>query len=149
MQEQAKLYRYAVYAEGACGWADRLKAQLASGTVMLLQETPCWEFFQPLLQPGHHYIPISGDLSNLPQVIQSLRIHDEGAREVSLAAAQFVHEHLREEQWDRYIFAVLKRYARLMGSTPFAIRPNARRFVRETKCPNMRNYLCDDSSSFK
>lgn len=37
MRDQAKNFKYGVYAEGSCGWADRLKWMLALGIVPLFQ----------------------------------------------------------------------------------------------------------------
>lgn len=37
MKDQARWFKYGVYAEGACGWADRLKWMLALGLVPLMQ----------------------------------------------------------------------------------------------------------------
>lgn len=37
MFEQARLFKYTVYAEGNCGWADRLKWYLSLGLVPILQ----------------------------------------------------------------------------------------------------------------
>lgn len=33
--------RYQIYAEGHCGWADRLQYLLHMGSVVLFQETMC------------------------------------------------------------------------------------------------------------
>ncbi len=34
-------FKYFIYAEGHCGWADRLKWQLMSGSVPIVQSTTC------------------------------------------------------------------------------------------------------------
>ncbi len=40
-EEQSMHFKYFIYAEGHCGWADRLKWQLMSGSVPIVQSTTC------------------------------------------------------------------------------------------------------------
>jgi hypothetical protein len=52
-------YQAAVYVEGHCGWADRGRVLMASGSVLLWQETMCREWYSLLLQPWVHYVPVT------------------------------------------------------------------------------------------
>lgn len=58
-------YRYHVYAEGHCGWSDRLKFLLFFQAGLFLQETFCREFFALRLQPWVHYLPLDYLFDNL------------------------------------------------------------------------------------
>lgn len=148
MGEQANQFRYVLYAEGACGWADRLKVLLVSGMLILLQETPCREFFQPLLRPWVHYVPVANDFSNLIERIEWARHHDEAVRDMVDEAASLGRTLNSQAAWDHYLERLLLGYARRLAYVPRR-RPGVVKFLRETKCPNQRNLHCDDSASFQ
>lgn len=147
MGEQAARFRHVVYAEGACGWADRLKILLVAGMLILLQATPCHEFFQPLLQPWVHYVPVANDFADLIAGIEWANAHQDEAREIIDNAADLGLRLNSQAAWDYYLGACLRRYARLMRYQPVR-RPGTDRFLAETRCPNRRDLRCDDSASF-
>lgn len=89
MNEQADRFKYFIYAEGLCGWADRLKWQLAMGQVPIMQETRCGEWYTKLLKPWVHYIPVDGLFKNLTQAIEWAQTHDEEARRMAEACMEF------------------------------------------------------------
>lgn len=147
MAEQAARFRHVVYAEGACGWADRLKILLVADMLILLQTTPCHEFFQPLLQPWVHYVPVANDFANLVAGIEWANAHQDEAREIIDNAADLGLRLNSQAAWDYYLAACLRRYAQLMRYRPVH-RPGTDRFLAETRCPNRRDLRCDDSASF-
>lgn len=147
MEAQAKKFKYAVYLEGNCGWADRLKNQLALGMVLFMQETPCQEFFATLLVPWVHYIPVKNDLSDLVDLIRWAQANDDAIREISANAAEFAKEYLSIEAWRIYIRTVFDAYARLMRYQP-SRRPNTKRFRGSFVCPNQGNSKCNVDWSF-
>lgn len=112
MSEQAQLYRYVVYLEGSCGWADRLKYLLPFGFVIFMQKTACQEWFAPLLQPWKHYIPVKGDLSDLVEKIGWARDNKEEARRISDNARGFALTYLDKTAWRWYFHQVIMQYAR-------------------------------------
>lgn len=111
MAEQARRYRYAVYLEGSCGWADRLKYLLAHGFVIFIQSTSCHEWFFPLLRPWIHYIPIKNDLLDLVEMINWAKNNDIRSRIISDNARTFALEYLAKDAWRRYFREVIKLYA--------------------------------------
>jgi hypothetical protein len=147
MEAQAKQFKYAVYLEGNCGWADRLKNQLALGMVLFVQETPCQEFFAPLLVPWVHYIPIKNDLSDLLDLIRWAQANDDSVREISANAAEFAKEYLSTDSWRIYLRTVFDIYAGLMRYQP-SRRPNTKRFRGSFVCPNQGNSKCNVDWSF-
>lgn len=147
MEEQAKRYKYVVYLEGTCGWADRLKNLLALGMVIFMQQTPCHECFVPLLQPWVHYIPIKNDLSDLVDKIKWARAHDEAAREIALNASDFAHRHLCIASWQLYIGSVLFEYAGRFAYAPVK-RPLAKHFTKSVPCSYSKDSKCSIDGSF-
>lgn len=138
MQNQVRRFKYAVYVEGHCGWADRLKNQLASGMVLFLQETVCHEFFLRLMKPWVHYIPIRYDLDDLVDKIKWARGNDEEVSKIGVNAAIFAKTLLSKAAWRSYFKAVIRTYTGLVRYEPER-RPNARRFIRAPRCkPNQK-----------
>lgn len=68
-------YRYQIYAEGHCGWADRLRFILFFKIGLFLQETFCREFFSLGLQPWIHYLPIDYHFDNLVEIHEWAETH--------------------------------------------------------------------------
>lgn len=147
MEAQAKKFKFVVYLEGNCGWADRLKNQLALGMVLFMQETPCHEFFTPLLVPWVHYIPVKNDLSDLVEQIKWAQSNDEAAREISVNAAEFAKEYLSITSWRTYIHTIFDTYSSLMRYKPKR-RANSKRFRGSFVCPNLGNSKCNVDWSF-
>eukprot|EP00937_MAST-01D_sp_MAST-1D-sp2_P000358 g358.t1 len=61
-------YGFTIYAEGHAGWADRARLQLHSGSVLLMQEGPCREWYTLAMEPWAHYIPLEYHFGNLGAV---------------------------------------------------------------------------------
>jgi hypothetical protein len=147
MTDQSKRFKYVVYMEGACGWADRLKLLLAAGFVVFLQETPCTEFFTPLLQPMVHYVPVRNDLGDLVERIRWARENDEEAREIAENAAEFAASLLSQRAIDRYIYHLFRRYGEHWG---YAVerRKGTVGFVKPVNCHVTKDMSCDVSRAF-
>ncbi|KAK4534195.1 hypothetical protein CDCA_CDCA01G0220 [Cyanidium caldarium] len=109
--QQQRRFRYAVYAEGNCGWADRLWRQLHGSQVVLQQQSPCGSFFEPLLQPFVHTVPCTMSFRDLPQRIRWLRRRDRDARQLASNANHFALAFLSRRGMLAYTEAVLQRYA--------------------------------------
>ena len=154
MNEQAEKYRYVIYLEGTCGWADRLKNLLASGLTIFLQTTPCHEFFLPLLRPWIHYIPVRNDLGDLVERVEWARANPEAAQEIGLNGAELARTQLRREDWRAYMEAVFEVYSGLMRYH-VQRRNGTVRFRGSVRCiefaghkANPENTNCDDSAAF-
>lgn len=147
MEEQFRGYKYVIYVEGTCGWADRLKNLLSAGMVVFLQSTPCHEFFQPLLKPWVHYIPIQNDLSDLVEKVKWARSNPEPSREIGLNAADFAKTHLSVASWRYYLQQTMKAYADLMDYAPKR-RNGTMRFKGAVTCHNMGKPHCNIDAAF-
>lgn len=74
--------------------AYRLSGELGYGSVVLLQESPYRLWFERLLQPYVHFVPIQADLSDLLDRVQWCRAHDEECRRIAQNALELYQQHL-------------------------------------------------------
>ncbi len=91
--DQAR-FKYVVNVEGHSA-AYRLSRELASGSVVLLQESRYLLWFRPMLQPYVHYVPIT--LENVLEQIEWCRCHDTECRQIVLNACEFSERFLGRE----------------------------------------------------
>ncbi len=117
--EQASRFQMVVHVEGNGGWADRLRHLLLSGMVVLKQASGVLEWWEPLLRPWVHFVPVSSDLQNLTDAVAWVRQHPLAARNIATAAAELVEKILSTRAQRAYVASILRRYARLYrGGTP-------------------------------
>ena len=95
-------------------WLQNLEKE-ASGAVVLRQEMGVVEWFEPLLQPWVHYVPVSSDLGNLSDAVRWVRANGGAARRMADAGAKLVDEALSARAMERYMRALLRGYAELHG----------------------------------
>lgn len=71
MVHQFERFRYSLSVGRNNCWADRLRYLLLSPTLVFLQTgRPCIEFWEYLLEPYVHYVPVDPDLNNLTESIE-------------------------------------------------------------------------------
>jgi arylsulfatase A-like enzyme len=92
MEEQARRFRYAIHPEGQCGFADRLKSIMALPMLIFKQANPCSEWYEAMLLPGKHYLPVDGSYANLSDAIAWARAHDTEAQRIVAAANVHVRQ---------------------------------------------------------
>lgn len=61
--------------EGVGGWADRLKHLLLSHAALIKQDSGVTEWFEPLMQPYVHFVPVSSKLVNLSNAVRHAHTH--------------------------------------------------------------------------
>ena len=133
MSEQAHRFRYMVHVEGIAGWADRLRHVLLSGATVLKQEMGVSEWFEPLLKPWQHYVPVSSTLGNLSDAVRWAQTHDKEARRIAANAASLIEGVLSEAAVVYYQTELFSRYAALWRGDKNLQRPVARS-LGELKC---------------
>jgi len=113
LSEQARAFRYLVHVEGVGGWADRLKHLLLSHAVVLKQQMGVSEWFEPLLEPFVHYVPVSSKLLNISDAVHWLNQHEVQAQAIARAAAALGLEVLAVGALSTYMENLLVGYMRL------------------------------------
>ena len=132
--EQATTFQYVVYAEGWCGWADRLKILLMYNSTIFLQRTPCHEYYQDLMVPYKHYIPVDGLFRNLPKRVEWAKRHPKAAQQIAINAMQLSQKYLNEAAISCYMDIVFAKYSTLVEYRPKK-RPLAHRWCPMGLCP--------------
>lgn len=110
MEQQACKYKYTAIVEGNCGWADRFKSFLSMGTLCLVQETLCKEYYGLLATPNHHYIPIAGSLNNLTEAVRWARSHDVEVKQIIENGIKFFDKYLTKSSMLCYMQELLSAY---------------------------------------
>lgn len=102
--EQSK-YKYILHLDGNVA-AHRLAKFFLLGSVTLLSETGSMLWFQHMLQPYVHYVPVSKDLDDLIDKIKWCRENDDKCREIAENAFELGKKVLTEEGCFGYIAKV-------------------------------------------
>lgn len=111
--EQHK-FKYILYIEGNCMWADRLRHQVFGPSAIIKQETPCGQFFEPLLRPMTHYIPTDFFLTNTIHAIEWARGNDETVQSIVKNANEFAKNFLSLQAIEAYVEVLLDEYTKLL-----------------------------------
>ncbi len=85
--EEQSRFKYILHIDGNVA-AYRLGVSLLLGSCILFQDTGSRLWFQHMMKPGVHYIPIKEDLSDLIEKIEWCRQHDEECRQIAEAALE-------------------------------------------------------------
>lgn len=93
--------------------AYRMPALLAGNAVVMKQQSNYYEHFYSALAPWQHYIPLSADVSDLPNKLQWARDNDRAAEQIGRRARLFARQHLRVEDVYCYHLMALSRFAAL------------------------------------
>jgi hypothetical protein len=107
-------FKYVLYAEGNCFWADRLNKQVFGPSLIVKQETPCKQFWEPLLGPMTHYLPTDFFFDNLVEQLQWARANDEKVQEIVRNANEFAHNFLTLSGIEAYTEVLLAEYTALL-----------------------------------
>ena len=114
MREQAFRFQMVVHVEGVGGWADQLRHLLTSGMVVLKQDAGVTEWWEVLLKPWVHYVPIDSALANLSHAVLWVRHHTEQARRIAKAGAELVEDVLSSSSLVRYTRSLLQGYVHFL-----------------------------------
>lgn len=107
-------FKYILYAEGNCMWADRLRTHVFGPSLMIKQETPCGQFFEPLLKPNVHYIPTDFFFSDTVQKVLWARENDKLARAMVENVNDFANSFLSLNGIEAYVEVLLEEYTKLL-----------------------------------
>eukprot|EP00172_Hildenbrandia_rubra_P000032 Plantae.Rhodophyta-Hildenbrandia_rubra.ctg1014.p2 GENE.Plantae.Rhodophyta-Hildenbrandia_rubra.ctg1014~~Plantae.Rhodophyta-Hildenbrandia_rubra.ctg1014.p2 ORF type:complete len:526 (+),score=94.45 Plantae.Rhodophyta-Hildenbrandia_rubra.ctg1014:1140-2717(+) len=118
-------YKYSVYAEGNSFWADRIILQLFGSSAIIKQSTPCGQFFEPLLKPYVHYIPVDYFFRDLLRQTRWARENDQEVKKVVGNARQFAQDFLTIDSIKLYTKHILNEYTALLKDRDIQIHPGA------------------------
>lgn len=119
--DEALEYKYIVDVDGN-GWSSRFRRLLKSNQVVL-KSTLFPEWFNDLLVPWYHYVPIRFDYADVYDVMAyfkgapdgSTPGKDEVAEEIARNALTFVESHWRVPDMESFMFLVMLEYWRLVS----------------------------------
>ncbi len=100
-------YKYILHLDGNVA-AYRLSETLMSGSCILLQESGSRMWFQHLMKPYEHYIPVKDDLSDLIEQIQWCIKNDDICYEISRNSLMLGQSILKEKVFLDYIVDTLE-----------------------------------------
>ena len=111
-------YRYLIYAEGHCGWSDRLRFLLFLRSAVLMQETICNEFFALGLVPWVHYLPLEYHFTDLSRVYDWAQAHPEFVDRIVANMNSYAAAFLSEAAIRSYALTLLQELSRALRYAP-------------------------------
>lgn len=116
LDTQSEKYRYILSIEGFAGWADRLPHLLALRTMIVFnQNHPCDQWFEPLLKPYEHFIPVANDFSDLPAKVIWANNNPKTVERILNASTNFANKYLTKEGIIAYMYTMLEQYIKLLN----------------------------------
>jgi Glycosyl transferase family 90 len=104
-------FKYLMDLDGNCASCPRTAAIFHSNSVVFKEISPSKQWWYCLLKPYVHFIPVSGDLSDLLAQIDWARKHDNECKIISENARRLVLDVLSEERIYQYIYQLLLMYS--------------------------------------
>jgi len=89
------------------GWADRIRILPHLDSVTLLHESACYEYFQPLMIDGIHFIKIDNSFENLIDSIDLLKSNLSLAKTIIQNANSFAKTYITELAFEVFLKAVI------------------------------------------
>lgn len=86
-------YKYQLNIDGSVA-AYRFPYLLIGDSAVFKQDSPYYEHFYNMLEPGKHYIPVKRDLSDLVKQIQWAIDNDDIARNISMEGYKWARDNL-------------------------------------------------------
>ena len=115
--EDQAAYKYIMDIDGDVG-SSRKPGILTSGSVLLAQRSGSYNYFEPLLEPRTHFIPVEQWFSNLPAVVRWCQDNDAAAHEIQRRGAAFAERFLSLDAAKEYLAILLLEYSRLLAFRP-------------------------------
>lgn len=136
LKEQTERFKYIVVVDGNGPPSSRIVAVMASGSLVIWQETEKKEFFYPALQPYVHYLPLSRNLDDLYTIIEWARSHPLECEIIAKQAVLFANMYFKTQFTNFYLRRLLTKYSQLQMFTPQLI-PGFRRVQLQSPVQNV------------
>lgn len=122
-------YRYIIDIDGGLG-SSRKRWMLRSGSTSFFQQSAVFQWYEPLLVPWLHFVPVDRWFRDVVELVRWARGHDWIAREIAHEANEFAKRFLVDGAALDFLSVLLQKYADLQ--------PDAR--YGNASVPN----LCDE-----
>lgn len=122
---RTSMFKYTVHAEGNSFWADRLLLMLFGSNAILKQSTPCGMFFEQLLKPFVHFLPVRQDFADVADAVKWARAYDRDVKQIVVNAREFAGTYLTNAAVQTYVDELLTEYAGLLENRDFQIMKGA------------------------
>ncbi len=107
-------YRYVLDVDGGLGSSRKRTILRSSGAMPLFQQSPWKQWYEPLLVPYIHYVPVDRWLRDLVRTIRWYRNHDTEAKRIAARAHAFAHQYLSYAVAVSFYRILLLEYAQLL-----------------------------------
>lgn len=107
-------YKYIIDVDGGLG-SSRKPGILSSGSLLFASESPWYTYYEPLLEPYKHYIPVDRWLRNLPEAVQWAQGNDDAAKVIMENGRKFESKFLTVAASKQYMALLLEEYSDLMA----------------------------------
>jgi hypothetical protein len=118
-------YKYILYAEGNCFWADRINKFVFGPSALIKQETPCGQFWEPLLRPMVHYLPTDFFFSDTTDRIKWGIEHSAEVQKIVKNANEFAANFLSLSGIEAYVEVLLTEYTELLETKEIVVERGA------------------------
>ena len=122
-EKQVK-YKYIIYIEGNSA-AYRLASILSRNSLILKVESKYKLWFEHLLIPYEHYVPVKADLSDLADVIKWCKLNDSMCEDIVKNANKFCEKHFSKD----YIFDYMQNIFKKISNKQFSHNENNKRYI--------------------
>ena len=112
--EEQAAYRYVLDIDGDLG-SSRKPGILGSGSLLISQRSASYNYFEPLLTPGRHFLLYEQWFDTLPTAVRWAQDHDERARDIQLAGLHFTEHFLSIDGAKEYMSVLFTEYSRLLA----------------------------------
>lgn len=111
-------YRYLIYAFGHSGWSQRLRELAFMEAVVLVEDSPCREFYHAAFVPGRDYVLLREDLSDLDEKLETVVVDEAGSAAMALRWRTRGQQVLSLPCVLDYVEALLREYAARQDFAP-------------------------------
>jgi len=109
-------YKYLIDVDGWGAAFHRCHWILRSNSVPIKENSGNLQWYYSGLKPYVHYVPYETDCSDLKEVLQWLKAHNDQAKQIALNGRQFALDYLNSDMIYLYLYNVLIQYNKLNKS---------------------------------
>lgn len=135
---QQSHYKYILDLDGGLG-SSRKPGILSSGSVLFAQESPWFTYYEPLMEPYTHYIPVNRWLHDLRDQVLWARERENEMRMMVDVGREFERKYLTVTSTKLYMSILLDAYADLLTEPVNGSEPVERDYCQQMDNMEIRN----------